>query len=106
MICGPCPVYTGLPILRDLERYVERLVLNSADKVIVVSNGQAQTLSSVFTSISPVVIRNSSSLETYSQFPSPSIPSEPTNSTLIFFMPALYIPIFRIQRLFLVPSLI
>ena len=74
-------VYTGLPILRDLERYVERLVLNSADKVIVVSNGQAQTLSSVFTSISPVVIRNSSSLETYSQFPSPSIPSEPTNST-------------------------
>ena len=64
-------VYSGLPGVRRLERSLERLVLESADKIVVVSYGQASSLSST---ISPCVIHNSSNIEIFTTAKSQNSP--------------------------------
>ncbi len=59
-------VYTGIPLFRSIERLLERFVLKFADKIVVVSQGQSSVLSSLDSTIAPCVIRNSSSIETFS----------------------------------------
>ena len=59
-------VYHGIPLLRGIERLLERLVLRVSDKIVVVSHGQSSMVSSLDTTITPVVIPNTSSLETFS----------------------------------------
>jgi len=79
--------YSGLPFFRYLERALESIILDAADKVIVVSNGQASHLSSAFPTVSTNVIRNTSSLETFSELcqePYSSSKSRPGKFKLLY----------------------